>query len=92
MYTSHGSWRSPRGYVDAASGSFEWVEIPNAQVMMHTGMSVMYRVAGRDIMVAPLHVGLMSTARRPGDIGTLMLPRWLAHDLGIVHPQAERGS
>ena len=92
MYTSHGSWRSPRGNTDAASGSFEWVEIPNAQVKMHTGLSVMYRVAGRDIMVAPLHVGLMSTARQPGDIGTLMLPRWLAHELGIVHPHAERGS
>ncbi len=85
MYTAYASWRSPLRQVDGAScNAIDWVEIPHARVVMHTGLSVMYRVAGRDVMLAPLHVGLVSTARQPGDIGTLVLPRWLAHELRLV--------
>jgi hypothetical protein len=35
-------------------------------------------------MIAAVHVGAVSSARFPGQMGTLVVPRWLADELGIV--------
>ena len=85
MHTAYGSLRSAPTASDGASCyAFEWIELADAEVVVHTGSTVVYRISGSLIMVSAMHVGLVSTARQPGDVGTLVLPRWLAHELGIL--------
>jgi hypothetical protein len=68
------------------------VEFPHVQVVLHTSLAVLYRISGRLVMVAPVHIGLVSTARQPGEVGTLVLPRWLAGELGMLHAHLERAA
>jgi hypothetical protein len=38
---------------------------------------------GRRVGVPVTWIALKSQVRRPGDYGTLVIPRYLAHDLGL---------
>ena len=59
------------------------VTIRNVEVVRATDLIVVYRVDGRDVRVPPLHIRSGSTATRDGQRGTLVLPRWVAKELGF---------
>jgi hypothetical protein len=59
------------------------VEIPNVDAMSDTGLTLVCLIGGRRVMVPHLQIHRRSTVRRVGDRGTLVVPRWLAADLGV---------
>lgn len=60
------------------------VEIRDVEVLGETDLTLICRIRGRRVMVPRLQIGTRSTVRRVGDYGTLVLPPWLAHDLGLT--------
>jgi hypothetical protein len=60
------------------------VEVHDVEVVGDTGLTLVCSIAGRRVLVPTLQIHPRSTARRPGDRGTLVLPRWLAQNLGLA--------
>jgi hypothetical protein len=60
------------------------VEIPDVEAVDDTGLTLVCRIRGRRVMIPHLQIHRRSTVRRVGDHGTLVVPRWLAIDLGCA--------
>jgi hypothetical protein len=60
------------------------VTIRDVEVVRATDLIVVYRVDGHEVRVPPLHIRSGTTAQRNGQRGTLVLPRWIAKELGLV--------
>jgi len=57
--------------------------IDDVEVVGETDITLICRIRGRRVMVARLQIDRRSTVRQVGDRGTLIVPRWLANDLGV---------
>jgi hypothetical protein len=60
------------------------VRCPDVEVVRNTGLVLICRIGGREVMVPPLHILPGTTIRRVGDRGTLVVPDWVAHELGVA--------
>lgn len=60
------------------------IEIDDVEVVKDTDLTLICFIRGRRVMVPRLQIDPRSTVRRVGDRGTLVVPRWLAQDLGIA--------
>jgi hypothetical protein len=58
--------------------------VEDVEVVGETDLTLMCRIRGRRVMVPRLQIDPRSTVRRTGDRGRLVVPRWLADDLGLV--------
>ncbi len=75
----------------------EFVELRDVEVLRDIGLAVLYRIdrdgGSRIVAVPPRLIQSGSTARRPHGRGTLVIPRWLARQLGLLalEPELENG-
>jgi hypothetical protein len=60
------------------------VEFVDVEVLSYTGIALVCVVGGKRVMVPPRGIQWGSTAWRPGDRGTLIIPRLLAETLGMI--------
>jgi len=60
------------------------VVIDDVEVIGDTGWTLICVIGGRRVIVPRLPIDPRSTARRVGDRGTLVMPRWLAENLGLA--------
>ena len=60
------------------------VEFEDVEVVGDTGLTLVCVVNGRRVMIPPLQLDRRSLVRRVGDRGLLVIPRWLAIDLGLA--------
>lgn len=58
-------------------------EIPNAELVRKTDLVLVYRIDGHEVRIPPLQVMPETTACIVGMPGTLVIPKWLAKDLGL---------
>jgi hypothetical protein len=58
--------------------------IDDVEVVGETDLTLICRLRGRRVMVPRLQIDPRTTVRRVGDRGTLVIPRWLADDLGVA--------
>jgi hypothetical protein len=61
----------------------------DVQVVRVLDMAIVYRIGMKQVHVPPLHVQRESTAQL-GRPGRLVIPSWLARDLGLPMPPIER--
>ena len=63
----------------------EWTPIPfpNVAAMMDGGMTLVCLIEGKRVAVPYLYIQPGSDVRRAGDVGTLVLPYWLADELRL---------
>ena len=60
------------------------VEFIDVEVLRDTGLVLICAVQGKRVMVPPRDIQWGSTVSRPGDRGTLIIPRSLAERLGAI--------
>ena len=60
------------------------VEFIDVEVLSDTGLALICVVQGKRVMVPPRDIQWGSTVWRPGDHGTLIIPRLLAERLGRI--------
>ena len=60
------------------------VEFDNVEVLEHGDLALRCLVGGRIVTVPPLRILAGTTVSYPGDRGRLVLPRDVAHELGLV--------
>jgi hypothetical protein len=60
------------------------VEFPDVVAIDDTGLVLVCLIGGRRVLVPRLPIDPRSEVQRAGDRGTLLIPRWLAADLGLA--------
>ena len=60
------------------------VAFDDVRVLLVTDFAAVYRVAGRAVTIAPLHIADGTTARCAGQRGRLVLPEWYAVEIGLI--------
>jgi hypothetical protein len=60
------------------------VEFIDVEVLSDTGLALICVVQGKRVMVPPRDIQWGSTVWRPGDRGTLIIPRLLAERLSTI--------
>ena len=60
------------------------VEFNEVEVLSDTGLALICVVQGKRVMVPPRDIQWGSTVWRPGDRGTLIIPRLLAERLSTI--------
>ena len=61
----------------------DWLSIEGVHAVSE-GLVLICDVDGQRVGVPPTQVAPHSEVRRPGDRGRLIIPRWLAIDLGLA--------
>jgi hypothetical protein len=65
-------------------GGSDSVEFPNVEVLAHNEQVVLCRVAGRVVTIPAGRLLPGSTARRQGDVGTVVLTREIAKTFALL--------
>jgi len=60
------------------------VEVPDVEAVGDTGLTLVCLVGGRRVLVPHVQIETRSAVRAVGDRGVLVIPRWLATNLGLV--------
>ena len=58
------------------------VELADVELVRRTDLVLVYRIDGREVRIPPLQV-LSGSVTTPNRRGKLVIPRWLAKDLGL---------
>ncbi len=82
------SWKVASMITDQSTGDDELVAIPQVHALGGVELYLTCRVTmakGQRSFVFPAgHIAGGSEVQNPGDRGTLIIPRWLARDLGLI--------
>lgn len=62
------------------------IAFSDVEVLSASGMTMRCRVQGKVVVVGRLQMLPGTTVRQHGDCGTLVIPRWAVHDLGLTEP------
>ena len=68
----------------------DFVRFEDVEVLRRTGPALLCRVERKEVWVPSVSMAMTdeATIRRPGDCGCLIIPRWLALNLGLVDAAA----
>lgn len=66
------------------------VSIPNVVALRETAKGLQVRANGQEVWLAKSQVPDASEVRFDGDRGTLLLPRWIAEEKGLVESTKQR--
>jgi hypothetical protein len=62
------------------------VQFRDVEVIDEAGTDLLCRVGAQRVVIPALLLQRGTTIARPGDAGTLVIPRWLAIGVGLVWP------
>jgi len=68
----------------------DFVAFEEVEVIKRGGRALLCRVEGKDVWIPYVNIAMTDEAaiRRAGDCGRLVIPKWLALILGLVHVAA----
>ena len=64
----------------------DFVTFEDVEVVRKSGPALLCRVEDKEVWIPYVHIVMTdeATIRRPGDCGRLVIPRWLALNLGLA--------
>jgi hypothetical protein len=84
-----------RRFLHPAPDVAELVEIPNAHCLgrgVPYSRALLMRVGGKEVTLSVDDIDESSEVRGPGDVGTLVIPLWVAYGLRVVDLWLRRGA